>query len=500
MKRTLAIVLALILALTSFALTSAEEAEPITVEVLMGEAALVPLTDDFTYYQKLEEKTGIHIHFVSVPSADYNTKKSTALSTADFPDIMLVAQSDLNTYASEGLFVNLSEHKDELENFFNVVEKYPDAKVTYIDGNAYAFPTIARWDKVRGSALIARKDIMDALGVEVESIKTWEDFKGLLTQVKETYPDMIPFIARKLSADTYYALGAYKGIIFDPQEGKWSFDPIKEGARAALEYLNGLYTEGLLDPDFSTCTSADWQQKMTSNRGFCYLDNVNFANTNLPALQAIVPEAEWVIIPMPENENGLARGLFTNPHQLTRLWVINAASDKIDACLELFNYMYTEEACTILNLGTEGVDFYYDENGQAHYTDEVIAAYSTDGAFVKTAMQAVCGNAAYETFVPYSDNLAYFAVVPAHQDAWYQSIANDPAFTYPVNTPPFNAEERETLNAISTNINTILDKMYSDLVLGLDSFDNFDSYVQQLIDAGAETMEDIYNDAQARIG
>ena len=500
MKRTLAIVLALILALTAFALTSAEEAEPITIEILMGEAALVPLTDDFTYFQKLTEKTGIHIHFVSVPSADYNTKKSTALSTADFPDIMLVAQSDLNTYASEGLFVNLSEHKDELENFFNIVEQNPAAKVTYIDGNAYAFPTIARWDKVRGSALIARKDIMDALGVEVESIKTWEDFKGLLAQVKEAYPDMIPFIGRNISGDTYYALGTYKGIVFDPQEGKWSYEPIKEETRTALEFLNGLYNEGLLDPDIITTTSAGWQQKMASNIGFSFLDNVNFANTNLPALQAIVPDAEWVIIPVPETEGGYARGLFTNPHQLTRLWVINAAGDKIDTCLELFNYLYTDEACTMMNLGTEGVDFYYDENGQAHFTDEVIAAYSTDGAFVKTAMHAVRGNDSYETFIPYCDNLSYFAEVPAHQEAWYQAIANDPAFAYPVNTPPFNAEEREALTAITTNLNTIVTKMYSDFVMGLESFDNFDSYVQQLIDAGAETMEDIYNDAQARIG
>ena len=499
MKRILSVVLVLLLVLTTWSVASAEE-DVITIDVMMSEAALVPLSDDFTFYQKLTEATGIRIHFIPVPSSDYPTKKSTALSTADLADIMLVEQSDVNTYASEGLFVNLSEHADELENFFKVVETYPVSKVTFVDGQAYAFPTLARWDKPRGSALIARKDIMDNLGISVDSIETWADFKDVLTQVKEAYPDMIPFIARGISANTYYALGTNNGIIYDPQECKWSFEPIKEETRSALEYLNSLYTEGLLDPDFNTSKSADWQQKMASNKGFAYLDNVNFANTNLVALQAIIPEAEWTVIPMPVNEFGYARGLFNDPHQLTRLWVINAASDKIDACLELFNYLYTEEACTMLNLGTENVDFYYDENGDAHYTDEVIELYSTDGAFVKTAMQAVCGNASYETFIPYADNLAYFAEIPAHQEAWYKTIENDPAFAYPINTPPFNEEEREVLNNISTNLSTIVKEMFANLIMGLDSFDNYDSYVQRLLEAGAEQMEDIYNAAQDRIG
>ncbi len=386
MKRTLAIMLALALVLSAFVVVFAEDTDAITINVMMSESSLVPLSDDFTYFAKLTEKTGVRIHFVAVPSGDYNTKKSAALSTADFPDIMLVTQDDVNNYATEGLFVNLSEHKDELENFFNVVEKYPVSKVTFVDGQAYAFPTIARWDKPRGSALIARKDIMDSLGIDVDTIQTWDDVKELLKAVKVAYPEMIPFIARGLSANLYYALGTYNGIIFDPQEGKWSYEPIKAENRGALEFLHSLYAEELLDPDYNTCKSADWQQHMASNTGFAYLDNVNFANTNLAALQAIVPEAEWTIIPMPENEYGYARGLFSDPHQLNRLWVINATSDKIDACIELANYLYTDEACTMLNLGTENVDFYYDDDGDAHFTEEVIERYSTDGIFVKTAM------------------------------------------------------------------------------------------------------------------
>ncbi|HML47006.1 MAG TPA: extracellular solute-binding protein [Clostridia bacterium] len=473
------------------------------LDVMMSESSLVPLSNDFTYYQLLYEKTGIKINFMAVPSSDFNTKKSLVLSTNDLPDIMLVGQSDLNLYATEDLFVNLSDHAAELPNFFEIVERYPVAKTTYIDGSAYAFPTLARWDMLRGSSLILRQDILDALGIDSASIKTFEDFFGVMQQVKAAHPDMVPFITRGGASNQMmilgYALGSGSGITYDPQMEKWCYEPARPETKDVLAYLNRMYVEGLLDPDYATLASNEWQQKMANNQGFAYFDNVNFANTNLAALQSIVPEAVWSVIPVPLNSFGYSRAIYTNPHQISRLWVIASKSTKIDAALKLFNELYTEEACDLLNLGVEGVDFYRNEAGECLLTDEVIAKYSTDGVFVKTAMQAVCGNAAYETFIPYSDNRAYFIQVPEHQLAWYTTIQNDPAFALPVNPPPFTEDERDELSEITTGVNTIATEMFDKLIMGLDSLDNFDVYAQSMKEAGAERIEEIYNAAQARM-
>ena len=476
--------------------------EEVVIDVMVAESSLVPLNNDFTYYQNLYERTGIKINFIAVPASDYDTKKSLVLSTNDLPDVMQVAQKDLNFYATEGIFVNLSDYAEELANFFAIVEETPAAKTTYIDGSAYAFPTLSRWDMLRGSALILRQDILDALEIDAASIKTYDDFYAVMQAVKEAYPDMIPYIARgtsSLMSNLGYSLGAGNGVVFDPQEGRWIHQPSRPEMKGVLTYLNNMYTDGLLDPDYATLASNEWQQKMANDQGFAYFDNINFANTNLAALQGIAPEAAWSVIPVPENEFGYARATYTNPHQLDRLWVISSKSDKIDAIVKLFNYLYTDEACDMLNLGVEGVDFYRDDNGDCYLTDEVIAQYSTDGVFVKTAMQAVCGNAAYETFIPYSDNRAYFIQVPEHQMAWYETIQNDPAFTYPVNPPPFTEEERDELAEISTDISTIVTEMVDKLIMGLDPIDSFDSYVQRMQSAGSERMEEIYNEAQGRI-
>ena len=475
----------------------------VTIDVMLPESPLVPLNNNFTFYQYLYDRTGIKINFIGVPSSDYSVRRSLALSTADFPDVIQIAQAQVNDFASEGIFVNLSKHKNDLPNYFNIVEKYPEAKVTFIDGESFAFPTIARWDKPRGSTLIMRQDILDALKINEASIKTFDDFYNVLKAVKNAYPNIIPFIQRggsnSLMSLLGYSLGSDSGISFDPQQRKWVYAPVQPQTRVVLAYLHKLYSESLLDPDYATTSGTDWQQKMASNKSFSYLDNVGMANTNLPALRGIVPNASWNVIRMPQNSFGYARGLLINPHQLGRLWAVNSSSKKIDNILKLFNFLYTEEACDILNLGKEGIDFVYGPDGRPQLTPARIAKSTVDGIYVQRVGQAETGAAAYETFIPYSDNLSYFIQLPEHQEAWYKTIENDPAFVYPVNAPPFNERERGRLSEIVTNLSTIATVMFDKLIMGIDNLDTFNSYVARMKAAYSDEVEKIYNDAQARL-
>lgn len=506
MKRSLLVVICIILFCAMLVPTALAQqlpivTEPVTVDLMISESSLVPITNDFKFYNKLAEQTGITINFLPVPSSDYATKKSLALATGEIPDIVLIDQNDLNLYASAGLFVNLHENADKLENFFDIVEQIPDAKTTFVDGVAYAFPTLSRWDKTRGSSLIVRSDIMEKVGVDPESISTWEDYEELLRKVQEAYADMAPFIARGKSGmmGIVYAMGSGYGMQYDKNKGMWVYGPATEETKTVLSTLNRWYDEGLLDADYATCSSADWQQKMAADKGFSYLDNVNFAATNYAALQSVVPDAAWQVLDLPLNEFGYARGTFTTPHQLDRLWAISSATEKLDAILGLFDYLYTDEACTLLSLGTEGDDFFYNEDGEPQFTDEVIEKYSTDGVFVKTAMQSECGNASWETFIPYCDNRSYFIQTPDYQEEWYTTIANDPAFDYSVPVPPMTADERESLVDIQLELDTISTEMFDKIIMGLEPVDAFDTYLQEMKDAGYETMVQIYNDAQNRI-
>ena len=63
----------------------------------------------------------------------------------------------------------------------------------------------------------------------------------------------------------------------------------------------------------------------------------------------------------------------------------------------------------------------------------------------------------------------------------------------------FNEEERERLKRLITDVDNILDPALDGFFVGTRSMDEFDSVMQQAIEAGAEEIEEIYNAAEARL-
>lgn len=511
MKKLVALVLSLavMLSLVPTALASQEGwlvDEPVTITVMLDEVELTPINDNLRHFQDLAERTGITVKFLPIPTSDYQTKLNSVLGTNDFPDIIRIGSNEVTNYGPYGLFVNLNEHKDALPNFFNILEQYPVAKTTFFEGETpYAFPTINRWDKTRGSCLLVRSDIMDQLGYEPADIKTFDDFYKLLQNVKATYPEMVPFAARGTGnlSGLFYALGSYynksDSSYYSPQTSAWEYAPTSSETRDALEFLSKWYAEGLLDPDYATCSSSDWQQKLANGTAFSFLDNSNFAQTHLPALRQLTPEASWEVINMPANAYGYARGLFVDPHQLGRLWAINAETENLDAILKLFNFLYSEEGCSMMCLGTLNEDYYVDENGNYKATPEAIEKYTVDGQFTVTKMQTERGNNCYGSFLPYIDLLYTFAVPLEPRETWYDTVAADPAFTYPVPKPAFTEDEFLTYLDISEKAGVLATQMYDKIIMGQEPITYFDECQEEFAKMGVEEMIKIYNDAQARM-
>jgi len=475
----------------------------IEVSVMLGESNLVPLSNDMLHYKWMYERTGIKISFLPIPSADYKQKKQTLLATGDLPEIIQVDQLDINNYSETGIFLELSQYKEQLPNFYEKVEKYPDAKFTFIDGKPFGFPTLNRWDLTRGSSLVVRKDIREELSIEIP--KTFDEYYEMLKKFKASHPECIPYVNRNGSGNLMltlgYSLGSGNTIMFDPQAGKFLFQPAKQETKQVLAYLNNMYKEKLLDPDYASVKGTAWEEKIASGIGLSFLDNVGYAAKYIPKLQEINNNVEFEVIFLPKNSFGYARGLYTAPHQLNRIWAINPKTEKIDAIIKMFNWLYTDEACDLLNLGREGIDFIREPNGEIKFTPEVIKKYSDDkGNFIKTSMHKERGNAAYECFIPYSDLHSYFLETPEIQMNWYKEIIQkDQAFTYPVPTPPFTKEERERVVNILPELEMVATEMFDKLILGIEPIETFDEYLKKFKSKGLDEIEKIYNDAYNRV-
>ena len=120
--------LALILSLASLAQADEKPAtwlsdELVEIRVMRGENALQPILQDNIKLKTIEELLNVRLIVEVAPDANYDDKKSTLIATDDMPDLMLVDLEDVRKYARDDMFVNLSEHRDEMPNFFALIDE-----------------------------------------------------------------------------------------------------------------------------------------------------------------------------------------------------------------------------------------------------------------------------------------------------------------------------------------------------------------------------------------
>lgn len=106
--------------------------------------------------------------------------------------------------------------------------------------------------------------------------ETFDELLNLLIELKEIYPDSVPWTMRKGTANllktTAYMLGSGHGsnglyYDFDVDGGKYVFGPASLEFKEVLRYLNKAYEAGVLDPDFATSTAEQMESKLSGGRG-----------------------------------------------------------------------------------------------------------------------------------------------------------------------------------------------------------------------------------------
>ena len=103
--------------------------------------------DNIWIWNTLEEKTGIHINWTNIPSADLSQQISLLLGAYDLPDVFFkcgISITDQAKYGSDGTFVDLVAYKDVMPNLWYWYDEFPTAKnaMTQETGAMYATPNI----------------------------------------------------------------------------------------------------------------------------------------------------------------------------------------------------------------------------------------------------------------------------------------------------------------------------------------------------------------------
>ena len=323
----------------------------------------------------LEKLHNISFDFYELPAAGGDARSRVALLTAsnDLPETIWggeLSGSSIMEYGSQGFFISLNRYFSDPSKtpYFN---KIPEADRILMlagtrsaDGNNYAFMQYApnTWN-ITGHRLWINRTFLDKLGLQVP--RTTDELRNVLIAFRDGDPngngrrDEIGVFG----SVNYYGINVIKGLInsFIYYHGTLALDStgnnvispvIDPNFRKALQYLNGLYREGLLEASIFTVDLAGAQALINADPpigGFIIAGNFsNFPN----GFNAMTP-----ILPGPlTGPDGVAYSPVDQQLPVPVSYITNKARD-VDLAVKVMDSFYEETLSLTGRYGEENVDW-----------------------------------------------------------------------------------------------------------------------------------------------
>lgn len=359
--------------------------EPITFKIMGRKDPGAPDWSELEVFKRLSEITNINFEFEISESGTWTEQKNIALVGGEYGDIILrddqQATTDEETYGPQGIFLDLTELIDQYApNIKAMMEKYPDVKaaMTSLDGKIYGLPYVFHTATVQGHTGFFSEEWMNNVGID-KVPETTDELYEMLKAFKEQDAngngdpdDEIPFTCVGLTTTVRDLLipaftGLPDGLSFNlDDDGNVVYAPATEGYKAFLEYANKLYSEGLLDPEFSTQTSQQWQAKVMANQCGVYSGSPTSLDPSTTAQQLSLPP-----LTSPTNDKKVVKQpLYLYPG---RAFITDKCSDPVAAIRLLDMFYATEENAVEGFYGTTLFAGWEGEHWQ--YTDDTKTAY-----------------------------------------------------------------------------------------------------------------------------
>ncbi len=238
-----------------------------TLKVWASPPSWIGNLEDNWFTKYFEEKTNIKIEWVRANMEDYRDKLNLMLaSQTDIPDVIMswgIGNAQQIAYGSQGLFLPLNDLIEKYGVATKQVFAYNpiiESAITAPDGNIYGLPSINEcYHCTYSHKLWINQQWLDKLKLDVPT--TTEEFYQVLKAFKEKDPngngkaDEIPLTRGSWQGGIDFFL--MNSFIYNEagnrlmlQDDKVVQAPVQPEWQEGLRYLNKLYAEGLIDPEF----------------------------------------------------------------------------------------------------------------------------------------------------------------------------------------------------------------------------------------------------------
>jgi putative aldouronate transport system substrate-binding protein len=452
-----------------------------------GQLAAIPDVNNWPVFQELAKRTGIKEKYISPAVNQAKEQLNVMFASGEYADI--IEWNFLNDYPGgpekaikDGNILKLNDLIDKFApNLKRYLKAHPDVdkQIKTDNGTYYGFPFIRGddWLKTYGGPII-RKDWLDDLGLQVPTtidewyivLKAFKEKKGAAAPL--TFISGVPRVFDDLGTGAFVgAYGVTRG--FSLKDGKVIFGPAQPGYKEFLATMRKWYVDGLLDKDIATIDGKIRDANMTSGKsGATYALAGGGIGKWLTAMKDKDPKYNVVGAPYPVLKKGdipmFGQKDYTAPSGGT--YAISPKSKNQELAVQLLDYGFSEEGMLFYNFGVPGVS--YDmKNNYPTYSDMIKKDYSLNlGLYTRsTGGPTIQDRRYYEQF----------AALPQQQEAvttWFKTDV-DKYMLPPISPTP---EESSELAKIMTEVNTLVDETTIKIVLGTDTLDSYDKFLDKL--------------------
>lgn len=350
---------------------SGSEEAVVDLEIWSGNLGFLAPEKGGAVYDFYKELIGVGITQPYVEwggGSTYQQQLNLKITAGEMPDMFMPFNGMESDLIKNGALLDLSEYLPEMapnlwaavpEEVWNIMRSYDPSG----EGGIYTIPSIVSYTLMSG---LVRQDWLDALNLSMPT--TQDEFVEVLRAFKEGDPngngiaDEIPTGGR---ADvkwmdhlfSMYGLAMWEGAPeWDIYDGELTYSAVTENMRDALEFISGLYAEGLMDPETLLNDKAGWEGKINSDKVGIVYHWAEQAYAYAESLESSTgTKADWVVMPAISAPGYEA--YYTKRQVSGASWVVKNTDDeaKIEAIMKVLDAYGNSDLWDIFYYGVEGM-------------------------------------------------------------------------------------------------------------------------------------------------
>lgn len=280
-----------------------------------------------------EEETGYTVEF-SAPGSDYEELMKVKMGSNELPDVFTTHGWSVARYSEYLTSVN------DMEFFGNIDTQILPA-ITAANGDVYILPI-----DVDIAGIVYNADVLEAAGVDVDTIKTWADFESACATIKEKGYEPI-----HMGGKDTWPIGQFFDWVapsfYVTNEASNQKDALKSGTfdTAIWEQISGMmdkwvkagyFNEDVLTADYN----ADIAALAAGEAAFCFYGN--YAAVDVAAVNA---DTTIGMMPIPSNSADDQPSLITGEDIAVGIWKDTKYAAQAQ---ELLNYLARPEVMSVI--------------------------------------------------------------------------------------------------------------------------------------------------------